>query len=135
MIASGTDGDPAALDELIITSTLAKATALPGSPVHGREPDELRKMLDTGTLTEQRLDMMLRLGPYGDGFGADPSGLTLTRLRTEHPHGLDLGALSRAWTRCSARRPAAWNCARQRSPPMSTVSTPPCVRRRPTGWC
>ncbi|MER7547463.1 molybdopterin oxidoreductase family protein [Spirillospora sp. NPDC127506] len=93
MIASGSDGDPAALDEMIITSTLAKATALEGSPVHGREPDELRKMLDTGTLTEQRLDMMLRLGPYGDGFGADPSGLTLTRLRTEHPHGLDLGAL------------------------------------------
>jgi formylmethanofuran dehydrogenase subunit D len=93
MIASGADGDPAALDEMIITSTLAKATALPGSPVHGREPDELRKMLDIGTLTEQRLDMMLRLGPYGDGFGADPSGLTLTRLRTEHPHGLDLGAL------------------------------------------
>lgn len=93
MIASGTDGDPAALDELIITSTLAKAVALEGSPVHGREPDELRKMLGTGTPAEQRLDLMLRLGPYGDGFGADPSGLTLTRLRTEHPHGLDLGAL------------------------------------------
>jgi anaerobic selenocysteine-containing dehydrogenase len=93
MVAAGTDGDPAALDEMIITSTLAKATALPGSPVHGREPDELRKMLDSGTPTEQRLDMMLRLGPYGDGFGADPSGLTLTRLRTEHPHGIDLGAL------------------------------------------
>lgn len=93
MIASGADGDPAALDEMIISTTLAKATALAGSPVHGREPGELRKMLDTGTLTEQRLDMMLRLGPYGDGFGADPSGLTLTRLRTEHPHGLDLGAL------------------------------------------
>ncbi|GAA1843537.1 molybdopterin dinucleotide binding domain-containing protein [Actinomadura bangladeshensis] len=93
MVASGADGDPAALDEMIISTTLAKATALPGSPVHGREPGELRKMLDTGTLTEQRLDMMLRLGPYGDGFGADPSGLTLTRLRTEHPHGLDLGAL------------------------------------------
>ncbi|MFB4305155.1 molybdopterin oxidoreductase family protein [Actinomadura sp. GTD37] len=93
MIASGTDGDPAALDEMIITSTLAKATALAGSPVHGREADELRKTLDSGTLTEQRIDMMLRLGPYGDAFGADPSGLTLTRLRTEHPHGLDLGAL------------------------------------------
>ncbi|NEA27979.1 molybdopterin dinucleotide binding domain-containing protein [Actinomadura bangladeshensis] len=93
VIASGADGDPAALDEMIISTTLAKATALAGSPVHGREPGELRKMLDTGTLTEQRLDMMLRLGPYGDGFGADPSGLTLTRLRTEHPHGLDLGAL------------------------------------------
>lgn len=93
VIASGADGDPAALDEMIISTTLAKATALAGSPVHGREPGELRKMLDSGTLTEQRLDMMLRLGPYGDGFGADPSGLTLTRLRTEHPHGLDLGAL------------------------------------------
>ncbi|TDD81864.1 molybdopterin oxidoreductase family protein [Actinomadura darangshiensis] len=93
MIASGADGDPAALDEMIIKSTLAKAVTVEGSPVHGREPDELRKMLDHGTLTEQRLDMMLRLGPYGDGFGADPAGLTLTRLRTGHPHGLDLGAL------------------------------------------
>ena len=93
LIATGADGDPAALDEMIITSTLAKAVTLPSSPVHGREPDELRKMLDSGTLTEQRLDMMLRLGPYGDAFGADPSGLTLHRLRTEHPHGIDLGAL------------------------------------------
>ena len=93
VLASGTDGDPAALDEMIITSTLAKAATAEGSPVQGRDPDELRKMLDSGTPTEQRLDMMLRLGPYGDGFGADPSGLTLTKLRTEHPHGIDLGAL------------------------------------------
>src|SRR5690606_5950426 len=74
LIASGTDGDPAALDELIINTTLAKATAAEGSPVHGRDPEELRGMLDGGTPTEQRLDMMLRLGPYGDGFGSDPSG-------------------------------------------------------------
>ncbi|MFI0449093.1 molybdopterin oxidoreductase family protein [Actinomadura sp. 6N118] len=94
VIASGLDATPAALDEMIIMSTLQKASALEGSPVEGREPDELRKMLDTNTpTTEQRLDMMLRLGPYGDGFGADPDGLTLPRLRDEHPHGLDLGAL------------------------------------------
>ncbi|KAB2351008.1 molybdopterin oxidoreductase family protein [Actinomadura rudentiformis] len=94
VIASGMDATTAALDEMIIMSTLKKAAALEGSPVEGREPDELRKMLDTNTTTtEQRLDMMLRLGPYGDGFGADPDGLTLTRLRDEHPHGLDLGAL------------------------------------------
>ncbi|GAA2257565.1 molybdopterin oxidoreductase family protein [Actinomadura luteofluorescens] len=105
LATSGTGGDPALLDEMIIKATLEKAVALPGSPVLGREPDELRKMLDTGTLTEQRLDMMLRLGPYGDAFGGEPAlreesggasgvtGLTLTRLRTEYPHGLDLGAL------------------------------------------
>ncbi|TYB49135.1 molybdopterin dinucleotide binding domain-containing protein [Actinomadura chibensis] len=94
VLASGADSDPAALDDMIITAALARATALAGSPVHGREPGELRALLDGGAPpAERRLDLMLRLGPYGDGFGADPDGLTLTRLRTEHPHGLDLGAL------------------------------------------
>jgi anaerobic selenocysteine-containing dehydrogenase len=37
--------------------------------------------------------MMLRLGPYGDGFGATPNGLTLQRLK-DNPHGIDLGPLS-----------------------------------------
>ncbi|MFC0038469.1 molybdopterin-dependent oxidoreductase [Actinomadura rayongensis] len=91
--ASGLDAAPGDLDEMIIADTLRKAVALPGSPVHGRDPGELRKALADGTLTEQRLDMMLRLGPYGDGFGDDPSGLTLARLRDEHPHGIDLGPL------------------------------------------
>ncbi|MFC4054391.1 molybdopterin dinucleotide binding domain-containing protein [Actinomadura syzygii] len=94
VLASGADADPAVLDDMIITSALARAAALDGSPVHGREPGELRELLDADAPpAERRLDMMLRLGPYGDGFGADPDGLTLTRLRTEHPHGLDLGAL------------------------------------------
>ncbi|ACZ00328.1 molybdopterin oxidoreductase family protein [Thermomonospora curvata] len=93
LIASGDpDGDPAALDEMIVGATLAKAVTIPGSPVHGREPAELRKAL-TGRGVELRLDMMLRLGPYGEGFGADPEGLTLARLRDEHPHGIDLGPL------------------------------------------
>ncbi|MGI5165973.1 molybdopterin dinucleotide binding domain-containing protein [Spirillospora sp. CA-253888] len=95
LLAAGADGAPADLDEMIIGSTLGKAAAMEGSPVHGRDPAELREILaKAGTSsTEQRLDMMLRLGPYGDGFGADPAGLTLDRLRTEHPHGVDLGAL------------------------------------------
>ena len=32
-------------------------------------------------------------GPYGDGFGADPEGLTLDVLE-QSPHGIDLGPLS-----------------------------------------
>jgi anaerobic selenocysteine-containing dehydrogenase len=38
------------------------------------------------------LDFLVRTGPYGDGYGADPDGLTLERLR-ETPHGIDLGPL------------------------------------------
>ncbi len=36
--------------------------------------------------------MMLRLGPYGDAFGAKPDGLTLKRLKAA-PHGIDFGPL------------------------------------------
>ena len=39
---------------------------------------------------ERALDFMLRAGPYGDGFGAEPGGLTLAKLEAE-PHGVDLG--------------------------------------------
>jgi len=41
---------------------------------------------------ERILDLMLRTGPYGDGFDADADGLTLDVLE-EHPHGVDLGPL------------------------------------------
>jgi anaerobic selenocysteine-containing dehydrogenase len=35
---------------------------------------------------------MLRTGPDGDGFGAEPDGLSLEKLEA-NPHGIDLGAL------------------------------------------
>ncbi|MCA9645602.1 MAG: molybdopterin-dependent oxidoreductase [Myxococcales bacterium] len=38
------------------------------------------------------LDLFLRLGPYGDGFGARPDGLSLARLK-QAEHGIDLGPL------------------------------------------
>ena len=41
---------------------------------------------------ERVLDLMLRTGPYGDGFGADPDGLSLAVLEA-NPHGIDLGPL------------------------------------------
>ncbi|MUM28063.1 molybdopterin dinucleotide binding domain-containing protein, partial [Mycolicibacterium sp. CBMA 295] len=52
----------------------------------------LTAMLYPGPGYERRLDMMLRLGAYGDAFGARPDGLTLERLK-ENPHGIDLGPL------------------------------------------
>ncbi len=41
---------------------------------------------------ERVLDVMLRLGPYGDGFGREPEGLHLAELK-RHAHGLDFGPL------------------------------------------
>ena len=71
---------------------LTKETSDPHSPVAGRTVDELTALLAAGPPYERRLDMMLRLGPYGDAFGAKPDGLTLDRLKAA-PHGIDLGPL------------------------------------------
>ncbi|GAA2592169.1 molybdopterin oxidoreductase family protein [Streptomyces roseoviolaceus] len=84
--------DPAAVDQMVIDQTLGKAVKEPHSPVHGRDPRELADGLHGDTGPERRLDMMLRLGPYGDGFGVRPDGLTLEKLLA-HPHGIDLGPL------------------------------------------
>lgn len=84
--------DPAAVDATVIEQTLAKAVREPHSPVHGRDPGDLTALLTGENGPERRLDLMLRLGPYGDGFGARPDGLTLARLLA-HPHGIDLGPL------------------------------------------
>jgi anaerobic selenocysteine-containing dehydrogenase len=93
LCASGApDGDPEAVDAAVVEHTLSAAVADPRSPVHGRDAGELAGLLTGEDGAERRLDMMLRLGPYGDGFGADPGGLTLARL-LEHPHGIDLGPL------------------------------------------
>jgi anaerobic selenocysteine-containing dehydrogenase len=88
----GYDGNPALVDEQVIAATLAKETANSNSPVAGRAVDELTALLATGPGYERRLDMTLRLGPYGDAFGANPDGLTLARLKAA-PHGIDLGPL------------------------------------------
>ncbi|MFE4215651.1 molybdopterin oxidoreductase family protein [Streptomyces sp. NPDC056844] len=64
---------PEAVDELVITTMLAKAGL----------PESLAAELTGDTGAERRLDLMLRLGPYD---------LTLDQLLA-HPHGIDLGPL------------------------------------------
>ncbi|MGW2227721.1 molybdopterin-dependent oxidoreductase [Streptomyces formicae] len=94
LAASGTHGaDPSAVDTMVVDNTLGKAVAQPHSAAYGRDPKELAGLLTGADGPERRLDMMLRLGPYGDGFGARPEGLTLERLLA-HPHGIDLGPLA-----------------------------------------
>ncbi|MCX5419707.1 molybdopterin oxidoreductase family protein [Streptomyces sp. NBC_00078] len=93
LAATGMHGaDPSAVDDMVIAQTLGKAVKEPHSPVHARDPKELAAALTGVSGPERRLDMMLRLGPYGDGFGVRPDGLSLERLLA-HPHGIDLGPL------------------------------------------
>lgn len=89
----GTAADPGLVDQQIISAVLGKEVADLTSPVSGRDADELAAMLIDGPGYERRLDMMLRLGPFGDAFGARPDGLTLQRLK-DNPHGVDLGPMT-----------------------------------------
>jgi anaerobic selenocysteine-containing dehydrogenase len=88
----GAHADIDALDELVVSDLVNRAVARKGSNVEGRDADELSKALASRRGPERVLDVMLRTGPYGDGFGADLDGLTLAKLEA-NPHGIDLGPL------------------------------------------
>ncbi|QYG92688.1 molybdopterin-dependent oxidoreductase [Iamia sp. SCSIO 61187] len=85
--------DPAVVEGLVLDALLAGAVGDEHGPVHGRDPAELKAALGDEPGPARILDLMLRVGPYGDAFGDRPDGLTLERLR-EAPHGIDLGPLA-----------------------------------------
>ena len=88
----GAHVDVDAFDDLVVSGLVTKAVGRKGSNVEGRDADELTKALATRRGPERILDLMLRTGPYGDGFGADPDGLSLAVLEA-NPHGVDFGPL------------------------------------------
>ncbi|MBA3263082.1 MAG: molybdopterin-dependent oxidoreductase [Thermoleophilaceae bacterium] len=90
LAGQGPNADGAALDDLVISTFVQREVGDPGSRVAGREPAELLEALEPRRGPERVLDFMLRVGPYGDGFGAEPEGLTLDVLERS-PHGVDLG--------------------------------------------
>jgi anaerobic selenocysteine-containing dehydrogenase len=89
----GATADPALVEGLVLDSLVAAAVADEHGPIHGRDPEEVRAALGEEPGPHRVLDLMLRVGPYGDAFGTRPDGLTLDRLR-EAPHGIDLGPLA-----------------------------------------
>jgi anaerobic selenocysteine-containing dehydrogenase len=90
----GTDVDASVADNAAIDALVRGSVKGEHSIVAGRDADELLGELSASGRRgpERMLDFMLRTGPFGDGFGADPDGTSLDDL-LERPHGRDFGAL------------------------------------------
>jgi anaerobic selenocysteine-containing dehydrogenase len=88
----GAAADPAMVDDLVVRALVDAAVGDETGQIAGRDPGEILAALGERTGPERLIDLMLRTGPYGDGFGAVPGGLTLDVLLA-NPHGVDLGPL------------------------------------------
>jgi anaerobic selenocysteine-containing dehydrogenase len=90
----GADSDVSVIDDLAIAGVVQSAVQDSSSNVYGRDVQQLvDELSQSGRRGPDRiLDFLLRSGPFGDGFGAVPDGLTLDKLIAA-PHGIDFGAL------------------------------------------
>jgi anaerobic selenocysteine-containing dehydrogenase len=91
-ITSGHEPTTAQVDDLIAYTVATQACTDEASRAHGRVPEELLEAVAPRTGVDRILDLRIRSGPYGDGFGSHPEGLTLQHLM-DSPHGIDLGPL------------------------------------------
>jgi anaerobic selenocysteine-containing dehydrogenase len=93
-IALGQDPpvDVAGADAFVLRQVVEAIVAEPRARVGERDTDAIIAELGERPGPVRMLDLLLRAGPYGEGFGEDPDGLTLERLLAQ-PHGIDLGPL------------------------------------------
>lgn len=95
-ITGGEAGDdPNTLHQMLVRGLIDREVGNKHSAISGRDPDEIAAAVAEREPAEALLDIMLRTGPYGDGFGKVDDGLTLQTLE-DAPHGVDLGALEPA---------------------------------------
>ncbi|CAN5529442.1 molybdopterin-dependent oxidoreductase [soil metagenome] len=84
--------DVEALDSMVIATVVGRDLGSAASRLGGRTQEEILAELEPRIGPERVLDFLLRSGPHGDAFGANPGGLTLELLENS-PHGVDLGPL------------------------------------------
>ncbi len=94
LIASGQGADAKTEDmhQLLLRGLVQSEVGKAHSRIAGRDVDEILAGCAGRPPEEQFLDVLIRTGSYGDGFGADPRGLSLAKLEAS-PHGIDLGAI------------------------------------------
>jgi anaerobic selenocysteine-containing dehydrogenase len=92
LTGQGSNPDLDTLDDGVFGMMVGSAVGNPSSPIHGRDPEAIFEATTGGRGTDRMLDFLIRTGPYGDGYGANPEGMNLERLKAS-PHGIDLGPL------------------------------------------
>ena len=80
------------VDDFIAFTIAQQAATDEASRACGREAAELLAAVAPRRGVERLLDLRIRSGPHGDGFGTHPGGLTLSAVESA-PHGIDLGPL------------------------------------------
>ena len=88
----GAEADPSAVHALVARGLAASVSKNEMSPACGKDVEEILAATENRSGADRVLDIQLRGGARGDGFGASPGGLSLDVLEA-NPHGLDLGAL------------------------------------------
>jgi anaerobic selenocysteine-containing dehydrogenase len=88
----GLGGMPAQAVDDFVFRRFAEGAVDESCPWPGLTVDEVVEKVGGGIGPERLVDMLLRVGPYGDGFGRRSGGLTLAKLQ-EATHGVDLGPL------------------------------------------
>ena len=89
---AGADVDHRAMDDLVAAALAAQLATRPTARTGTRTDRDLLESVAPRRGPERLLDLLLRSGPFGDGFGDHPEGWSLDRL-ADHPHGVDLGPL------------------------------------------
>ncbi|MGJ7912486.1 molybdopterin-dependent oxidoreductase [Neobacillus sp. LXY-1] len=79
-------------NDLTIKELIRHEVKNPNSPIYERDLTEIMGLLKDRVGPERLLDFYLRVGPYGEHFGKNPAGLSLSVLEAA-PHGIDLGPL------------------------------------------
>jgi anaerobic selenocysteine-containing dehydrogenase len=78
------------LNAMMLDGMLAQICAAAADPEARAE--QIKAATEQYRDSERFLDILLRLGPYGDQFGDNPDGLTLAKVSAAE-HGIDLGPL------------------------------------------
>ena len=88
----GARSDLDADDEAHARALVERSVRNPASRIAGRDADEILAAVGGRLGPERLLDVLLRSGPHGDGFGQADGTLSLAALEAA-PHGIDLGPL------------------------------------------